>query len=244
MRVAGKRTLVDQVTEDLRRRILSGAYAPGDKLVPELTLATEFRVNRFTIREAMNKLEQLHLIQRRPGSGTVVLDYSRHASVDILEDIITDADGRLNPFVLSHLLESARILSGEVAALAALRRTDSDLAALRGVVKRMHAESRLSRLLWLDFEFHWELAVAASNIVPRLVLNSVRAMLQRYAPLLETLLVTPGLATEGYEHVLDALRRQEPERARAIVQWIWASRHTRFVDLVNAHAGTTPSPPV
>jgi GntR family transcriptional regulator, transcriptional repressor for pyruvate dehydrogenase complex len=238
VRTSTKRTLVDQVAEDLRRRILSGAYAPGDKLVPELTLATEFRVNRFTIREAMNKLEQLHLIHRRPGAGTVVLDYSRHASVDILEDIITSSDGRINPFLLSNLLEWAGILSSETAALAAVRRTASDLASLERIVSEMRRESRLSRLFWLDFELHWALAGAASNIVPRLMLNSVRGMLERYAHLLETLLVTPGPCTEGYEHMLEALRRQDAERARTLIQWVWASRHARFVELFESTDST------
>jgi GntR family transcriptional repressor for pyruvate dehydrogenase complex len=233
MPIPSKRTLVDQVTENLRRRILSGAYAPGDKLIPELRLASELRVNRFTVREAMNKLEQLHLIHRRPGAGTVVLDYSRNASVEIIEDLVTDATGQLNPFVLSNLLETAKILSSEVAALAAIRRTESDVEALGAVVSSMRGETRLSRLFWLDFEFNWVMAGAASNIVPRLVLNSVRGMLERYAHLLETLFVAPGSVTEGYEHVVEAIRRQDADRVRALMSWIWAWRHARFVDLVN-----------
>jgi GntR family transcriptional repressor for pyruvate dehydrogenase complex len=233
---AAKRTLVDKVTEDLRRRILSGAYAAGDKLIPELRLATEFRVNRFTIREAMNKLEQLHLIERRPGAGTVVLDYSRHASVDVIEDLITDAEGQLNPFVVSNLLETAKILSSEVAALAAARRTESDLVELGRILAALRGETRVSRLLWLDFDFNWALTAAASNIVPRLVLNSVRGMLARYAHLLETLYVAPGSVMEGYEHVVAAISRQDAERSRALMQWIWAMRHARFEALVTPGA--------
>lgn len=232
MRIAPKRTLADQVADHLRRRILSGDFAPGDKLVPELALASELKVNRFTVREAMNKLEQLHLIARRPGAGTVVLDYSRHASVDVIEDLITDANGQVNPFVLSNLLESARILSSEVAALAAERRTDADLAVLQRIVTEMRGEPRLSRLLWLDFDFNWALAGAASNLVPRLVLNSVRGMLERYAHLLETLFVAKGSITEGYEHVVTAIREQDADRTRSLMQWIWSWRHARFVELM------------
>jgi len=227
---ADKRTLAVKVAEQLRREILSGVYAPGQKLRPELELAGRFRVNRFTVREAMNHLEQMRLIARRKGAGTVVLDYSEHANVDIIGDLVLSADGRVNPFVVSHMLEAARVLSSEIAVLAAQRRTDSDLVRLRAVVSKMEREHRLSNVLELDFEFHRELVNAGGNVVARLVLNSVRPMLASYAPLLETLYVQPNSLVEGYGHVVEAIAQRDAERARSLVRWIWAFRHERFVD--------------
>ncbi len=228
-----KRTLANRVAERLRVEILSGLYTPGEKLLPELELAARFAVNRFTVREAMNKLEQMHLISRRQGIGTVVLDYNDHASVDVIEDLVLSADGRVNPFVVGHLLEAARVLSTEISALAAERRNDSDLVKLRAVVGDMRAEKRLSKISALDFDFHWALAGAAGNIVPRLVLNSVRTLLQKYAPLLETLYLAPDSIVEGYDHVVAAIQARDAERARSLVRWIWSFRHERFVDLLD-----------
>lgn len=228
-----KRTLLaDSVAERLRREILSGQYAPGEKLSSELDLAARFKVNRFTVREAMNKLVQMHLIARRPGRGTVVLDYAEHASVDVIEDLVLSAEGKMNPFVVGNLLETARILSAELAALAAERRSESDVRRLREVVAEMQREKRLSRISSLDFEFHWALARAAGNIVPRLVLNSVRGLLRKYGPLLETLYIAPDSIVEGYEHVVAAVVSGDAERARSLVRWIWSLRHQRFVDLL------------
>lgn len=237
-----KRTLADRVTESLRREILSGVYAPGQKLRPELELATRFHVNRFTVRAAMNKLEEMHLIARRPRTGTVVLDYSEHASIDVLGDLVLNADGRVNPFVVSNLLEAARVLSAEVAALAADRRHESDLLNLRTIVGKMQREQRLSAISGLDFDFHWALAGAAGNIALRLVLNSVRALLRMYAPLLETLYVDPESIVEGYEHVVTAVAAGDAEQARSLVRWIWTSRHQRFVDLLENQGQSQPHP--
>ena len=196
-----KRTLLaDRVAERLRRDILSGQYSPGEKLSSELELAARFKVNRFTVREAMNKLVQMHLIARRPGRGTVVLDYSEHASVDVIEDLVLSAEGKMNPFVVGNLLETARILSSELAALAG----------------------------------------AAGNIVPRLVLNSVRGLVRKYGPLLETLYIAPDSIVEGYEHVVAAVASRDSERARSLVRWIWSFRHQRFVDLLDQF-GRNPS---
>lgn len=230
---AAKRTLANRVADQLRTEILSGVHAAGAKLLPEPELATRFRVNRFTVREAMNKLEQMHLVARHPGTGTVVLDYNEHASVDVLEDLVLSADGRVNPFVVSSLLEAARILSTEVSALAAERHDDADLRKLRAVVAEMRTEKRLSKISALDFDFHWALAGAAGNIVPRLVLNSVRALLVKYSPLLETLYLAPDSIVEGYDHVVAAIAARDAERARSLVRWIWTWRHARFVDLLD-----------
>jgi DNA-binding FadR family transcriptional regulator len=235
-----KRTLADRVAERLRVEILSGAFAPGDKLTPELELAERFDVNRFTVREAMNKLEQMHLIARRQGIGTVVLDYNEHASVDVIEDLVLNRDGRVNPFVVSHLLEAARVLSVEVSALAAERRNDGDLKKLIAIVTEMRVEKRLSKIAALDFEFHWALAGAAGNIVPRLVLNSVRGLLLRYAPLLETLYMAPDSIVESYEHVVEAIRVRDADRARSLSRWIWHYRHQRFVDLLEQPVRAQP----
>jgi GntR family transcriptional repressor for pyruvate dehydrogenase complex len=233
--VAPKRTLANHIADQLRVEILSGLHLPGEKLLPELELAARFHVNRFTVREAMNKLEQMHLIARRAGAGTVVLDYSEHASVDVIEDLVLNTDGRVNPFVVSNLLEAARVLSTEITALAAERRNDSDLGRLRLVVAAMRNEKRLSKIAALDFDFHWALAGAAGNIVPRLVLNSVRTLLQRYAPLLETLYMAPDSIVEGYDHVIAAIVLRDADRARSLVRWIWTWRHERFVDLLEQH---------
>ncbi len=104
----------------------------------------------------MKQLEQLHLIERRAGAGTVVLDYGEHASVDVIEYLVVSPDGVVNTEVLANLLELARILSAELAGLAAeRRRTETDLAELDMIVARMRSEKNLSKLFWLDFDFNW-----------------------------------------------------------------------------------------
>ena len=216
--------------ELLKARILSGELAPGDKLPPEVALAEELSVHRFTVREAMNKLEELRLIERRPRVGTVVLDYRDNAGLEVVEYLAVSPDGMVDTTVLAGLLEFARMLTKELAGLAAERRSDDDLARLTLTVAKMQGEKNLSKLLWLDFEFNLELAQAAHNIVPRLLLNSVRGLLEKYTPYLETLWVSPGSITEGYEHVVDAIRRRDRERAKSLVLWIWTGRHQAFVE--------------
>ncbi|MCC6216804.1 MAG: FadR family transcriptional regulator [Polyangiaceae bacterium] len=245
-----RRTRADGVAETLKRRILGGSYAPGAKLPAEPALAEALGVHRFTVREALSQLEQMRLVERRPGSGTVVLDFASHASVEVLEYLVLREDGTVAVEVLSDALEFARLVSTEIAGLAAERRSSSDLAALDVAVERLERESNVGRLFWLDFELNWALATAARNVVPRLLLNSVRELLARHAPLLETLWTTPGTIAEGYVHVVAAVRARDAARARELVTWIWTSRRERFVEaaerfsLARAARASQRPPPV
>lgn len=235
--------LADDVAERLKQKVLSGEFIPGTKLPSEQALAREFGVNRFTVREAMNQLEQLHLVARRPGAGTVVLEYSRHASVDVIEHLAVSPDGVVDSEFLENLLETARVLACGLASAAAERRGPEHITALRKNLEAMRRETNLSRLMWLDFEFHWEIAGAAHNIVPRLVMNSVRGLLRKYSHLLEGLWVTPGSISAGYEHIVTAVEARDAHRARSLMEWIWLGREHRFAAALASLRPATDSEP-
>jgi DNA-binding GntR family transcriptional regulator len=70
-RAGGKR--YRQVAEALLEEIRAGRLAVGDNLPGEVELTASFKVSRHTVREALRRLEELGLIGRRQGVGTVVL---------------------------------------------------------------------------------------------------------------------------------------------------------------------------
>ena len=69
---AGQRTRYQQVAESLLADIRSGRLPVGCTLPGELELVEQFGVSRHTVREALRRLEELGLIGRRQGRGTVV----------------------------------------------------------------------------------------------------------------------------------------------------------------------------
>lgn len=62
-----------QIFGTLRQRILKNEYARSGMLPPELTLMSEFKVSRHTIRAALQKLVTDGLIERRRGTGTTIV---------------------------------------------------------------------------------------------------------------------------------------------------------------------------
>lgn len=69
---AGKIPRYLQLAGELRESILSGKFANGVQFPTETQLCREFDVSRYTVREALRRLENEGLIQRKRGSGTTV----------------------------------------------------------------------------------------------------------------------------------------------------------------------------
>src|SRR3954454_6275070 len=77
----------------LRDQILAGRYAPGEKLPPQRALASEYALNATTVREAIKRLEQLHLVEVRHGDAMRVADWRTASGLDVLAHVVFDAGG-------------------------------------------------------------------------------------------------------------------------------------------------------
>lgn len=133
------------VLEEIRRRIIDHEYEPGERIFED-QIAAELDVSRNPVREALQALE---------GEGFVELEPRRGARVASL----SASDAR-------ELFELREALEGLVARLAASRRTESELAALRDTVARgleMANGADLSGLPELNTQYHALLADAARN---------------------------------------------------------------------------------
>lgn len=67
-----QRPMYQQIAEDLRAQIESGALAPGAQLPTELELRDRYDSSRNTIRDAIKRLTSQGLVETRPGQGTFV----------------------------------------------------------------------------------------------------------------------------------------------------------------------------
>ena len=118
--------LYEQIVQQVEESIHKGAMKPGDQLPPERELAQQFGVSRTAVREAVKALHEKGLVEAYPGRGTFITDgtsYSMRQSLDRMLKV-GQAEG-------SGLLAEVReILEPEIAALAATRADDEDLASI------------------------------------------------------------------------------------------------------------------
>src|SRR5262245_37445381 len=63
-----------QLENLLREKILSGVFAPGDRIPTESDLIRQYGVSRITVRQALSALAGEGLIERRQGRGTFVTE--------------------------------------------------------------------------------------------------------------------------------------------------------------------------
>ena len=61
-----------QIAEELKGRVMSGAYAAGRLLPSESDMSAEFSVSRVTIRKALEVLRDIGLVDARQGFGWFV----------------------------------------------------------------------------------------------------------------------------------------------------------------------------
>ena len=86
-RLGGRVPRYLQIAEALRRRLTGGAPDRPARLPSEPTLASEFRVSRETLREALALLRDEGLIYSRVGLGTFASPGHRAVGVRITQPI-------------------------------------------------------------------------------------------------------------------------------------------------------------
>src|SRR5688572_18206526 len=131
----------DTVADSLLRRIVSGELPAGTLLPREDEIARQHGVNRGVVREAMKLLEVHRLVRPTKRRGTEVHDRRASTSPEVLRAMLVTEPGRVDASVLACVAEIRAHLDGEIAALAAARRTDEDLAALEAGLSGLRAAS-------------------------------------------------------------------------------------------------------
>ena len=149
--------LSDQVAEAISREIHAARLTEGDKLPTEAVLATQFGVSRTVIREAVSRLKSLGLVESRQGSGVFV----KPAGFSPLH---FDARSAVSKQAVIQMVEVRRALEAEVAALAALRRTDADIKGFKRAVRALaQAVKAGGDGVTEDVALHRAIADAAQN---------------------------------------------------------------------------------
>ncbi|MBB5079566.1 FadR/GntR family transcriptional regulator [Nonomuraea endophytica] len=155
--------LVEQAAQALREEIAAGRWPVGTKLPGETTLAAQLGVGRSTVREALRALAGAGLVQPRQGSGVFVM----------ATEAQEDWPARLRRAAIGDVYEVRMLVEVQAARLAATRRTEADITALRvALATRREIAAGVSKGAELDARFvdadialHAAVVAAAHNPV-------------------------------------------------------------------------------
>ena len=173
-----RRRVSEAVADNIRQAIFSGKLLPGHKLPPERDMAARYRTSRVALREALRALENegLIIVKRGFKGGARVADFDNalQALRDSLSTVVKLGQAKSN-----HLSEVRNILEPEIAAIATLRATASDLQAIEAIVLAQEEELRAGKLSRrYDMEFHRCTVAATQNPVLSIVVNAINDSLR------------------------------------------------------------------
>jgi len=147
-----RRTIADEVRERLLASITSGQLQPGAALPSERALCDEFGVARTSLREAIQGLATLGIIERR-GNRTHV--------VERLPEVRVEGDARKER--VRQLFETRRIIEVPIAEMAASRADEKQRAELARVAEAFNDDLTIEEFRPLDRTFHAAIASACGN---------------------------------------------------------------------------------
>ncbi len=224
-----RETLTTQLVRELSRRIARGELKPGDKLPSEQHLIASFKVSRTVVREAISSLKAEGLVSTRQGVGAFVLQRHptppfrvNHVSFTTLKQVIDVLELRIG-------------VEAEAAALAAERRSERDLEAMRFALDRMTRDIEDARdAVEPDLDFHRCVAEATSNPHYTQLFNSLGMMLiprtrvETFKFHADEPAAYLRLVNEEHESIFDAIRNRDAEAARQAMRRHLANSRERL----------------
>lgn len=223
------RSLALELVSALSERIRDGRLNVGDKMPTEAAIMAEFDVSRTVVREALSKLQASGLVETRHGIGTFVLGLGGDAGFRIspeqyetLQDVVAVLELRIG-------------LETEAAALAAMRRTEANLTAMRKALDVLAvALEQGDDAVAADFQFHQEVARATQNDHFADLMTTLGSRIIPRARLEPTQVVMTDERREylrrvngEHESIYDAIAAQDAEGARAAMRTHLANSRER-----------------
>ena len=226
-----KSSVSQQVFDQLRQQILSGSWKPGDKLPSENELAAQFGVSRVTVRNALQKLSGLGLLETRFGEGSFIRGPEAGAALNQLVPMLY-----LGRETLRDILIFRRMVEGPICEIACRRATDGEIEQLRQLLGQMErAEADLAAFARLDSQFHELLArLTRSRMMQQIyqiIDDAIQSSYKQHARR-QSVLVT----LRWYREILAAFEARDSARARqameqSLDQTFWVS--TVYQNVIN-----------
>jgi DNA-binding FadR family transcriptional regulator len=224
-----------EVARSIGVDIIAGRYTEGTRLPGDAELTAMFGVSRPVLRESVKTLVAKGLLSTKARVGTVVRERGAWNMFDA--DVLAwHLDAGIDKRFLGDLAEIRLAVEPRAAALAASRRSDADIVALRRSMEQMRrADSDSIGFADADLALHVAVANASGNLFMRSIGHVIEAALRA------SFLLSAPVESEDRETVLlwhqrivDAIADGDAEMAtRAMIEVIHngMQRHERSPDV-------------
>ena len=208
-----RRSVPEDVFEQIVSEVLSGQMQPGEALPSERRLAEVLGVSRPAVREALKRLTAAGLVEVRQGDATTVRDFRRHAGLDLLPSLLIRA-GELDLSVVRSILETRLHNGPKVAELAAERRGPGFAKVLDDALRELAEADDAVEQQHRALTFWDHIVDGADSIAFRLMYNTLRATYEPVLPALAAVMTEEVGRPQAYRELADAITAGDPPRAR------------------------------
>jgi DNA-binding FadR family transcriptional regulator len=207
-----RRSLHDQIVDEIGRRIVKGEYSTG-MLPTEPLLAGNLGVSRNALREAVKVLVSKGMVEVRPKTGMRILPEARWNLLD--RDVLAwhaHSDRRLTRAF--ELVEFRLIVEPIAAYLAAKRATPAEIAAIDTACSWLEAcVGKPLMIPEVDITFHHSIHEASHNAILSQMASLTSSLMQ-----IQVLMTTqkPGSFEAGlplHREVTEAIKSRDADRA-------------------------------
>ena len=206
--------LYEQIVQQIEESVLNGSLKPGDQLPAERDLAQRLGVSRTAVREAVKTLREKGLVEAYSGRGTFITDGTSQAARQSF-DLMVKIGQQGQQEGLPHLVELRLVLEPGIAAMAAERVTDEDLAAMREAVAVMdRSQKNAESYIEADLDFHLALAEAAGNPLILSLIDSIVGLLREQRKRIFNVEGGPQRGQFHHNRILEVMECRDPEMAR------------------------------
>lgn len=210
-----KRKLSDEVFDRLKRLIVQGEKVPGSLMPSERELMARFGVGRPAIREAMQQLESMGLVEINHGERARVLELTPRSlmrqvdqSARIMLSMSADS--------LEHLKAARIFFERGMVREAAQRATGDDLNDLRATLEQQRrATGDADAFMSADMRFHTQIAAISRNPIFTAVSEAMLGWLRLYH---SEMLIWTGkekYTLAEHEEIISHLAANDPDAAEA-----------------------------
>ena len=167
--------LADAIADHIQQMILEGSLQPGERLLSERELSAKLDVSRPSLREAIDKLIDLGLIETNAQGVAFVSQNVGRSLRDPLLLLMDTPEARIDCMELRSVVESA------AAGLAAERASEIDREAISACFQNMvaaHEQQNVEDIAKADAEFHLAIYAASHNVMMLHFMRSLESIIR------------------------------------------------------------------
>lgn len=177
-KIATSQPLSQRIERRIEDLIREKKILPGQKLPSEFELCQHFSVSRTALREALKRLNARGLVEIKKGSGVYVTQIKME---DMISSLNLFYDLKFDSNLIQQIIEVRRIFEPEIAKLASVNRTESDICILQQNIDDLIKCDPDNTQLEVDIinRFHMNVAKATNNPIISISLEPVYSLVPR-----------------------------------------------------------------